>query len=462
MRPEARFRAFRSAVIVASSLGCFAGCSAASPDEAAPNVNIGGGVVGVAGVSGAGGSAGSGGGDLVLTVGGMDAQNPNVDADGDGFIGADDCDDRDPQTNPGAFDIAGNQVDEDCSGNADDEPKGCDAQLPMDGDASAAAKALGLCRVAAPGATGKAKTWGVLTARYVFPDGSEKSLPNADVFSDCAQEQPPHAMSHGVLPAFGPNVAPRDGAMLAALSSGAARAGVHDLNPGGDFPNFSPAGARMCTRSRAPEGFPAPTAESCGEIFVPEPDPDSGVDVRDINDAIALEVVIRAPTNANSFSFDFNFYTYEYQTYVCSMYNDSFVTLLYSKSPDVPLDHNISFDSQRNAVSVNNGFVEVCEPYTYVGTRNGMEVRREFPCQHGTQELLGTGFDVSPYLDAEPSLHAATGWLRTQANIVPGEELTLRFAIWDMGDEALDSTVLLDGFTWQAKPGQNMTVRPPR
>jgi hypothetical protein len=144
------------------------------------------------------------------------------------------------------------------------------------------------------------------------------------------------------------------------------------------------------------------------------------------------------------------------------MYNDSFVTLLYSKSPDVPVDHNISFDSQRNAVSVNNGFVEVCEPYTYRGVRNGMEITREFPCQYGTQQLLGTGFDVDPFLPELPSLHAATGWLRTQANIVPGEELTLRFAIWDTGDQVLDSTVLLDAFTWEAKPGQNETVRPPR
>jgi hypothetical protein len=173
--------------------------------------------------------------------------------------------------------------------------------------------------------------------------------------------------------------------------------------------------------------------------------------------------VVRAPTNANSFAFDFNFYTYEYQDFVCSIYNDAFVTLLYSRSPDVPLDHNISFDSQRNAVSVNNGFVEVCEPYTYRGERNGVEVTREFPCEYGTQQLLGTGFDVDPYLPEEgPSFHAATGWLRTQANVVPGEELTLRFAIWDTGDEALDSTVLLDGFTWAAKPGQNVTVRPPR
>jgi hypothetical protein len=460
MSPEARFGAFRGIVIVAASLGCVAGCSAPSSEQEVRSVNAGGG--GSAGVVATGGSAGVGGG-LILTVGGMDAQNPNIDADGDGYLGADDCDDRDLQSNPGAFDIPGNQVDEDCSGAADDEPRGCDAALPVDGDASAAAKALGLCRVAVPGAVGKAKTWGVMAARYVFPDGSEKSLEMDS--PDCGQALPPHALSHGILPAFGPNVAPRDGAVLAALSSGAARAGVQDLNPGGDVPNFSPAAGQMCTRSKAPEGFPAPAVESCGDI---DPiDSEFGVDARDINDAIALELVIRAPTNAKSFAFDFNFYTYEYQDYVCSRYNDSFVTLLYSRSPEVPTDHNISFDSQRNAVSVNNGFVEVCEPYTYVGVRNGMEVTRQFPCQYGTTELLGTGFDVSPPdpdfdLDSEPSLHAATGWLRTQANIVPGEELTLRFAIWDTGDESLDSTVLLDGFTWEAAPGQNMTTRPPR
>jgi hypothetical protein len=421
----------------------------------------GAGVGGGAG-AGAGGAPLGGGGNLNLAVGGAAAQNPNADVDLDGYVSADDCDDGDPQSNPGAFDIPGNQIDEDCSGTADDEPKGCDVALPMDGDAAAAAKALGLCRVASPGASGKAKTWGVLAARFVFPDGSEKSVVDASELELCnTLETPPHAMSHGVLPAFGPNVAPREGAALTALSSGVARAGIHEVTSAALFPTSSPAGAYMCTRNRAPQGFPPPTAEACGDIELPEPG--TGVDLQYINDAIALELVIRAPTNANSFAFDFNFYTYEYQAYVCSIFNDAFVTLLYSKSPDVPLDHNISFDSQRNAVSVNNGFVEVCEPYTYRGQRNGMEVTREFPCQYGTQELLGTGFDGDPSLAGEgSSLHAATGWLRTQANIVPGEELTLRFAIWDAGDMALDSTVLLDRFTWEAKPGQNVTVRPPR
>jgi len=55
----------------------------------------------------------------------------------------------------------------------------------------------------------------------------------------------------------------------------------------------------------------------------------------------------------------------------------------------------------------------------------------------------------------------ATGWLQTRSNVVPGEELTIRFAIWDAGDEALDSTVLIDNFGWSAKPGMTVTMRPP-
>jgi len=47
----------------------------------------------------------------------------------------------------------------------------------------------------------------------------------------------------------------------------------------------------------------------------------------------------------------------------------------------------------------------------------------------------------------------ATGWLTSSAPVKGGEEITLRWAIWDTGDSALDSTVLVDGFTWITKAG---------
>ena len=62
----------------------------------------------------------------------------------------------------------------------------------------------------------------------------------------------------------------------------------------------------------------------------------------------------------------------------------------------------------------------------------------DFPCKYGTSELNGTGFEQ----------HAATSWLQTKAAVVPGETITLRLGLWDMGDHSYDSTVLLDRFRW--------------
>jgi hypothetical protein len=373
------------------------------------------------------------------------------DKDHDGYtVGQGDCNDCDKAVNPGALDVAGNKVDEDCNATVDDEPGDCEVGLPLDGDAVAAAKALGICRMARVDAQGRDRTWGLIQAAYVFPDGTTASLKGG--VGECGKAGgPPNPLSHGILPVFGKVLKARRGPVMVALSSGIARSGVNEKDPFGS----SPDGAEMCTRSHAPMGFPVSSQATCGdprrvpgmppEIVVPGDDPTMA------NDAIALELVVRAPTNASALSFDFNFHTYEYSDYVCSEYNDHFVALMNSKAADLPANHNIAFDSQGNPVSVNNGFVEVCDPFTYEGKRNGMPFKREFPCKLGHTELAGTGFEE----------HAATGWLQTHANVMPGEDITLRFAVWDAGDSILDSTVLLDNFTWDAKPGTTVTTRAP-
>jgi hypothetical protein len=387
------------------------------------------------------------------TVPPPDCNGASTDFDGDGYAVSDgDCDDCNASINPGAFDVRVNGIDEDCSGTPDDEAESCDEGLASDGDATIAARALGICRIASADAEGKERSWGLIAARYVYPDGSSTSL-SADDSMECdVPTGPPNALSHGVVGAFGPNVEPRQGSSLVVLSSGVARPG-RQPSPHGD--GFSPEQAFMCTRSRVPDGFPASSYATCGDLVDtfdgPARDPSSAYD------GIALELEIRAPTNAKGFAFDFDFYTFEYTDFLCSSYNDAFAALLYSNRPDVPADHNIAFDSQNNPVCVNNSFVEVCNPYEYVGTQNGLPFTRTFTCQYGTDELEGTGFDADEWNDA----HAATGWLNTRANILPGEVFTLRFAVWDAGDEWHDSTVLIDAFEWETTTGQTMTVRPP-
>jgi hypothetical protein len=403
------------------------GCSSAGGDGSLFNGGGGGG--------GSGGGANTGGTlNLSGSGGGVDIDPPcgqvddGVDRDGDGFnVGQGDCNDCSPQMNPGAYDYPGNGVDEDCNQTVDDEPFGCDTGgFPLDGnDPMDAVKAMGLCKFTSASGPG----WGVISAKYVFADGSSQSQAPGG-FPTCTGQggpgAPPNAMSHGVLPTFGKLLKPREGQSMVALSSGVARQGVNGDSPGG---------AQMCTKSGTPSGFPTPSKEAC---------PNTSIDDSPIAfDPMALEIEMRAPTNAKSIAFDFNFYTYEFPTFVCTQYNDFFVALLYSAHPSTPQNKNISFDAKNNPVSVNNGFLEVCKPQT--------AGKKQFACMLGTDELLETGFET----------HAATGWLQTSASIQPGETFRIRFAIWDMGDEVLDSTVLIDNFRFDVNEGQNQTVRPP-
>jgi hypothetical protein len=217
----------------------------------------------------------------------------------------------------------------------------------------------------------------------------------------------------------------QQGARMLALSSGAAR------QPGD--PGFaSPSGHDTGIMGLAPNGFPidspaCPLVQTSNDKTAYNP--------------IAFEVKIRVPTNAKSFTFNFDFYTFEFPFYVCTQYNDFFVVLQDPPPPNAQ-SGNISFDTQGNPVSVNNGFLEVCQAQPAGG--------KNFPCQLGTAQLQGTGFEG----------HAATGWLETQSPVVPGSEITLRFAIWDMGDPILDSTVLIDNFKFSADDATEAGTKP--
>jgi hypothetical protein len=344
---------------------------------------------------------------------------PGDDWDQDGWsIKQGDCNDCDRNANPGAFDVPGNGVDEDCTGEPDDEPSACDAAVELTAnDALDAARALGLCRFTSPNPVAAKRTWGVIEARWEQADGTAGM----------------HYASHGALPDFGPYVPPQQGASLLVLSTGAAR------RPG-DEAYQSPQDANMGTSCATPPGWPK-DAPSC-------PTPQSSAPIA--NDSASLVLRLRVPTNALSFSFRLAFYTAEFPDYVCNQYNDFFVALLDSQaaSPKAQ-DGNICFDELGNPIGVNSALLRACLPQVAGG--------KGFDCPLGNEPLVGTGFDVST---DEPRGHASTGWLQTQAAVQPGEELTLRFAIWDGGDHLRTSTVLLDAFQWEALPAKDPQTVP--
>ncbi len=337
--------------------------------------------------------------------------DPSKDNDGDGFLYADDCDDTRRDVNPGAFEVPGNGVDDDCNGKVD-ETSCDDADIPLDTtDAYALANAIGLCQRTKEGE----RRWGLLEARVLRVDGT------AGV----------DRVQHGVLAGFGPGLAPRAGKKLLALSSGTARL------PG--QPGFiTPRVPSYVGKSEVtpPPGFPRNTL-GCDEPSA-----------KTANDSVELRLKIRVPTNATGLRFAFDFYSSEYIAWVCSEYNDTFVTLLETGAKlDPKHAGNVCFDAKGNPVNVNSGFFEACTP--------GVSDKTTFPCARGTKELVGSGF----FDPLEPRQGGATGWLVTAAPVLPGETITLRFAIWDtggnpadddstVGDHILDSTVLLDDFAW--------------
>jgi hypothetical protein len=341
----------------------------------------------------------------------------DIDHDGDGLSFKDgDCNDCHPGIHPGFFDVPGTGLDEDCSGVPDDGDAQCDDGLDINGsDPYDAAKAIGLCKKA----TANGAEWGVIEAKYVYPDGNPASV-NLDV---------------GLLKKFGVN-APQAGDALLAISSGYARAPGDPGYKAGV--SRSKGGLFGGTSHGAPAGYPKEFA-GCPDDTEPTGAPQDG---------IGLELKIRVPLNAQSFSYDQNFFTYEYSQYVCTKYNDFFVALLQPKLPDLP-DENIAFDSLNNPISVNNGLFQVCRAGTHKG--------KTYDCPLGTDTLSGTGFD------AGGNRYGATGWLTTTAPVEGGKEITVRYAVWDSGDGNFDSTVLLDNFKWsvdatgapQTSPGPN-------
>ncbi len=336
--------------------------------------------------------SGAGGGGVICET------TPGSDMDMDGWTPAEgDCNDCDENVNPGAIEVPtdpndpeANPADENCNDETDEVAQPCDQGIQIgDADPNNGAKAIGLCTTA----TANGKTPGVISALYVRANGA---VANPGV-------------SVGVQQNFGANVATREGGSMLVLSSGTARL---PGQPGA-------CGANTCSTlgaGQAPPGFPQDVPSCSGSS--------------DINDDVALEVQLRAPSNATGYSFDFDFYSFEYPEWVCTSFNDQFIALV-DPAPMGSINGNISFDSMNNPVSVNIAFFDVCSG-----------------CPLGTAELSGNGFDGGWGDDA-----GATSWLVTTAPITGNDVFKVRFAVWDTGDSAWDSTVLIDNFKWIASAG---------
>lgn len=377
-------------------------------------------------------------------------EDEDTDGDGWGICNGDCCDNiaagcatNPSRVNPGAFDFVGNSVDDDCDGQRDNLlAQSCSTSALFSGvTATDLVRAMGLCQFAdLPG------RWGVISAGLFLADGTGAPDPRQV------------AVLQGLGSAW--IVTPTEGATMTALSSGTAR-GVGDPGYTAPLPQLSSFATNNTTSAPAvylsAHNNTLQTSAACP------------AGASQVNDPVMLRIRMRAPSNAEGFSFRFRFFSSEYPTWLCSAFNDFFVVLLDSDHPAIATDRNISFDSAGNPVSVNNAFFTTCQAQTCGYERSGRDVNPLDGCPDSLAcdpnlNLCASPFGACPdgasevqaYV-ANTSQAGATSWLTTQAPVIPGEEITLEFMIWDTSDHFLDSLVLIDGFEWRIDPTENMT-----
>ncbi len=356
-----------------------------------------------------------------------------VDGDGDGFTncGGDYCDgpgqgcEEPALVNPGAYDFAGDGVDDDCNGTPDDAVAVCDAGLfSGSADALAFARALDLCQFPQD----SSRAWGVLDGALSLTDGTSAAKPE----------------QHSIRQTFGQTL-PQKAMSLAVLATG------HAAATGQSSPAFAPfqSGSSMMTQSVIPADW---LAANGGQV--PSLPGCPAQQQAQAYDPVMLTLRIRVPTNARSFQLATNFMTTEFPEWLCTQFTDQFVVLLgssWADAPANPADGNLArVDFNGNVYSINADLAMASNLFR-VCTNPGAGCSNAQQGCVSAAELAGTGFDVEETFSTcnpKPAFGAATGWLTTSGNVVPGEEITLRIAVWDAGDQVMDSLALVDAFQW--------------
>jgi hypothetical protein len=267
-------------------------------------------------------------------------------------------------------------------------------------------------------------------------------------FTDASGSGTP-ARQYSIQSHFGDNNVPLFGSNLVVLSTGSpfniTETGYVPYEPGFDAGTSSAMPADWLEAN----GGVVPTAPQCPAL--------SGTLAEN---PVMLTLRVRVPNNARSFSVNADFFSADYPEYVCSQYNDVFLVLLdsaYNGPLPNPSDKNLAKYFAGNNTSCPVG-VNLAFGNTGLFTQC---INSETGCASGiagvtntcasTNGLIGTGMGLAENIcGADNLVGGATGWLTIRGNVVPGETITLRIAIWDTSDGTSDSLVLLDNFQWNA------------
>jgi hypothetical protein len=328
------------------------------------------------------------------------ADNDPGDLDGDGYTlceGGDCCElgescGADPEdVNPGAFEVVANGVDDDCFAGDAVAPVTCSLGADYDATGIEMANAMEICESTTPDVA----EWGILSAQLLRVDGAAIDARQAAVLQD-----------------YGP-ILPIAGATVAGISSSVMRdAGDPDFSTLHTFGSNGTAPAAYLTAHAG--AVPPEAGCSAGNV------------AGEANDSVVLRLQVRAPSNARSFSYDFRFLSMEFPG-PCTAFNDAYLALLTGTAPGLPLDANVSAQSNGIPFGAFNPLMEACGPTGCTDT----------------------------VLTAEDGLMP---WMTTTAPVVPGETITLELMVFDASDTTVGTYVLFDNFAWSTLDAPVATV----
>jgi len=344
----------------------------------------------------------------------------DIDSDGWGVADGDCCDVASAAcphpvfVNPGAFEILGNLVDDDCDVASSDSvtPPDCSTVAKFNSVTGLdLAQAMDICQLTTSSPPLSLRKWGLISALLQKPDGS---TPNATELSNFGNKQSAVLANFGVQNPLG-------GATMAGLSSGTMR----DTNKPGYVAPVP--GINHGSSSGLPADFLAAHGGTMPQGSTCEGNCPSTASVA--NDGVNTRLSLRTPTNVAGFHYRYRFFASDFSSFRCTNFNDWHLALLVGQHPSLPTDKNIAIDPDGHFIRTGDFPFQICQA---VGC---------YTCPAGLTPMNNTGFEVS-------GNGAATGWETAKASVVPRETIDLRLMVFDSGDGLYDSTVLLDAFQW--------------
>lgn len=341
----------------------------------------------------------------------------NVDHDGDGWGPCDgDCADIKTQgefnvpayrINPGALEILGNGVDDDCDPTTLDTMAAPDCLMTeklTDVSAADLVKAMDFCQFTQENLPLPERKWGVIDAEFLLADGS---VPSAAQLNDIRNAQT------AVLEHYGDLNDPRRGKTMAGLSTGMMRDTVHHGYVGST--SFS--------------SIVNPPANYLAEVGGQLPHPPNCAGATTAHDSVNLRFRVRVPTNTYSLDYSAFFASAETTQVACGM-GDDFALGLVNPPTMLPFSSPIVFVN-----SVNGSPFPTCSPGPTM------------TCPFGPAGLSGT-----------PMLRM-TAFEPADVVVNPGQIVTFDFTVFDGDDSLTDSVLLLDSFRFVSTSGLSCPVR---